>query len=119
MTDFLSRESEVLGDDFSSFTSGGASANGTTDIDFDRAASAFPDIDNLDESVGTPAMVSPRVQNGNGLDTGSFGDFPALNNGGHVVKVTGDDEIEKFEDQFPELDGGGDDVCLIYTHRLC
>ncbi len=28
------------------------------------------------------------------------------------VKVTGDDEIEKFEDQFPELDVGGTAVCF-------
>lgn len=118
MSDFLSRESEILGDDFSSFTSGG-SAGGGTDIDLDRAASAFPDInlDNLDEPVNIPASVaSPPATNG--FDIASFGDFGTPVGGARGrddVKVTGDDEIEKFEDQFPELDVGGAAVRLFAT----
>jgi len=109
MSDFLSRESEILGDDFSSFTSGG-SVNGTTDLDLDRAASAFPDInlDNLDEPVNIPAVASPPATSG--FDMAAFGDFGTPVGGARGrddVKVTGDDEIEKFEDQFPELDVGG------------
>ncbi len=104
----------MLGDDFSSFTTGG-SASGTTDIDLDRAASAFPDInlDDLDEPVNIPSVVSPPVTNG--FDLASFGDFGTPVGGARGredVKVTGDDEIEKFEDQFPELDVGGTAVCF-------
>lgn len=54
MSDFLSRESDILGGEFSS--SGSYPADG--DIDFDRAASAFPDI-SLDGSgdLPTPSQV--------------------------------------------------------------
>ena len=109
MTDFLARENEVLGDDFSSFTSATSAQNGG-DIDLDRAASAFPDInlDNLDGPIDVPvaaSVVSPPAQNG--FDLGAFGDFPpavGAARGREDVKVTGDDEIDKFEDQFPDIE---------------
>jgi len=69
------------------------------DFDFDSAASAFPDI-SLDGQGDVPVPSAPAP--GSGF---SFDDFDS-SLGGTEVKVTGDDEIEKFEDQFPELDVG-------------
>lgn len=100
MSDFLERENEVLGGEFTSnseFSSG--LGNNNNDIDFDRAASAFPDI-NLD---GTGDIPTPQVPIKKPSNTFSFDDFidskPTPN-----VRVTGDDEIEKFEDQFPDIE---------------
>ncbi|KAH8109011.1 clathrin light chain-domain-containing protein [Phellopilus nigrolimitatus] len=88
--------SDLLGGSFSL-----PSGAGADDIDLDRAASAFPDI-GLDGSgdIPTPAPVSTQALSGEF----SFDDFdePVRD-----VKVTGDDEIERFEDQFPDLDIGG------------
>ncbi|KAF9012580.1 clathrin light chain-domain-containing protein [Cyathus striatus] len=82
--------------------------NDTIDeIDFDRAASAFPDI-SLDGSgdipsfpgnTGAPASLS------NDFDFDTFA-TPSLERQGTEVKVTGDDEIEKFESEFPDIDIG-------------
>lgn len=97
MTDFLSRESELLGGQFSS----------NDDIDFDRAASAFPDI-SLDGSgdlptptlgIGAPAL-SHQTSTSSYADFDDFATPPPHND----VKVTGDDEIEQFESQFPDID---------------
>jgi hypothetical protein len=74
------------------------------DIDFDRAASAFPDI-SLDGEGDIPTF-SPQLA-GPPPPTGAF-DLDAF--GGPApareVKVTGHDDhdIEKFESEFPELD---------------
>ncbi|KAI5118307.1 hypothetical protein M0805_006475 [Coniferiporia weirii] len=99
MDDFLSRENGLLGSSFSP-PSGGAD-----DIDLDRAASAFPDIslDGIDD-IPVPAPASSQPVS---LDPLSFDDF-AEPVDGHAqdVKVTGDDELERFEDQFPDLDMG-------------
>lgn len=80
-------------DDFAAFSS--APANNNFD-DFDRAASAFPDI-SLDGDIPT---TSPPLNSGSAAPPGGFSfdsfDAPA-------VKVTGDDEFEKFEDQFPDI----------------
>ncbi|KAF7782740.1 hypothetical protein Agabi119p4_2116 [Agaricus bisporus var. burnettii] len=77
---------------------------GTNDFDeFERASSAFPDI-SLDGSSDIPSTVpQPAKQSSVGF---SFDDFdtepvPTTNNN---VKVTGDDEIEKFESEFPEIE---------------
>ena len=100
--DFLARESELLGDEFSApTTTGGSFATATgDDIDFDRAASAFPDI-SLDgdiPSLPEPAAAAPA-------STGfSFDDFEPPRERNTEVKVTGDDEIEKFESEFPEIE---------------
>jgi hypothetical protein len=69
------------------------------DFDFDRAASAFPDLD-LDGQGDVPLPSAPVASSGF-----SFDDFGSPL-GQTEVKVTGDDEIEKFEDQFPELNIG-------------
>lgn len=92
--------SDLLGGDFSSFSSG---RNNNDDIDFDAAASAFPDI-SLDGDI--PSAPSGGGA-GSGDDSGfSFDDFDAAPpmQSQSSVKVTGDDDIEKFESDFPEID---------------
>ena len=85
------------------FLSGLSSSN--DDIDFDRAASAFPDI-SLDGSgdIPTPTLGGAPVIS-HQTSTSSYTDFddfvtPPPHND---VKVTGDDEIEQFESQFPDI----------------
>ncbi|KAF5322074.1 hypothetical protein D9619_001637 [Psilocybe cf. subviscida] len=88
--------SDLLGGDFSSsFKSSSAD-----DIDFDAAASAFPDI-SLDGDI---PVTSPNAARGNsGYSFDDFDDdFQSAQS--TEVKVTGDDEIDKFESEFPELD---------------
>jgi hypothetical protein len=96
MTDFLSREGQLLGGQFSS----------NDEIDFDRAASAFPDI-LLDGSsdIPTPTLGGAPALSQQ-TSTSSFGDFDDFTTPPpHTdVKVTGDDEIEQFESQFPDID---------------
>ncbi len=76
------------------------------DIDFDRAASAFPDI-SLDGEGDFPTFASPppavHLPAAGPFDLDAFGS-PAPPP--REVKVTGhdDEEIEKFESEFPELD---------------
>ncbi|KAF9653757.1 clathrin light chain [Thelephora ganbajun] len=96
MTDFLSRESKLLGGSFSA----------DDDIDFDRAISAFPDI-SLDGSgdIPTPTLGgAPTLSHQ--TSTSSYVDFDDfVTPSSHAdVKVTGDDEIEQFESQFPDID---------------
>ncbi|TCD65563.1 hypothetical protein EIP91_002483 [Steccherinum ochraceum] len=108
MSDFLQRESELLGDEFASTNATGDSfaTAGGDDIDFDRAASAFPDI-SFDGSSEIPTS-NASVTNGTGttaVTNGfSFDDFDTPPRGNTEVKVTGDDEIEKFESEFPDID---------------
>ncbi|KAI0314017.1 clathrin light chain-domain-containing protein [Amylostereum chailletii] len=76
---------------------------GDDEIDFDRAASAFPDIslDGTDDIPSFPkADAHGLVSDPTGFDLG-FGDLPT-----HDVKVTGDEDgvIEKFENEFPEIE---------------
>lgn len=102
MSDFLSRESEILGGEFNSATSPPPAGLGV-DIDLDRAASAFPDI-SLDGTGDIPAPVAPSRTTSK-VDDFDFDDFasaPPV----REVKVTGGDEIDQFESQFPELDEG-------------
>ena len=109
MTDFLARESELLGDEFSAPTETGgsfATATGGDEIDFDRAASAFPDI-SLDgaDDIPVPAaapVTSPPASGSFSFDAFDAAPVPAQKT--TDVKVTGDDEIEKFESEFPEID---------------
>ena len=112
MSDFLSRENELLGGSFSPPPGGGANssggAGGVGDIDLDAAASAFPDI-SLDGSGDIPSLpaTTQPVQsavtgNGFGLGFDAFDAAPPK----PPVKVTGDDEIERFEDQFPDIGAG-------------
>lgn len=77
--------------------------NSNDDIDFDAAASAFPDI-SLDGEGDIPAL--PTTTGVGAAAPEGFDDFEF--GGGDIgreVKVTGDsdDEIEKFEDQFPDI----------------
>ena len=84
----------LLGDDL--FSSG----NNAEDIDFDAAASAFPDIA-LDGStdISTAGGGGPIARS---TSVFSFDDFDTAPQS--AVKVTGDDEIEKFESVFPEIE---------------
>jgi hypothetical protein len=104
MTDFLSREADILGDEFSTPVHGTTSGD---DIDFDRAASAFPDID-LDSgsfiSSSQPPTVAARTSNGFSFD--DFGSPLPSQKKDTQVKVTGDDDFDTFESEFPEIDAG-------------
>ena len=77
------------------------------DIDFDRAASAFPDI-SLDGSgniptptIGTGAapVISHQTSSSSYADFDDFVTPPPHND----VNVTGDDEFEQFQSQFPDI----------------
>ncbi|KAF4598761.1 Clathrin light chain [Pleurotus pulmonarius] len=85
--------SDLLGGDFTS---------SNDEIDFDRAASAFPDI-SLDGSGDIPSLSSqppaPARNPSSGFSFDTFDTPPPQND----VRVTGDDEIEKFESEFPEI----------------
>ena len=76
------------------------------DIDFERAASAFPDI-SLDGDGDIPNFVSPPPRSppppAGPFDLDAFGGPAPV----REVRVTGhdsDDDIGKFESDFPELD---------------
>ncbi|RDB24981.1 Clathrin light chain [Hypsizygus marmoreus] len=76
--------------------------NTSDEIDFDRAASAFPDI-SLDGEGDIP--VATQTQAPPAASGFSFDDFdapPAPRE--TAVKVTGDDELEKFQNEFPDID---------------
>lgn len=87
------------------------------DLDeFERAASAFPDLDDIGPATTAPTGRTsfPALDGSDGVDDfGGFDDdsgFGALSGGNSFsanqapnVKVTGDDVLEKFEDQFPDL----------------
>ena len=75
---------------------------GNDDIDLDRAASAFPDID-LDGLGDVPVAPTQQPANPTGFSLDELDD--PLEQPVRDVKVTGDDEIEKFEDQFPDISG--------------
>ena len=113
MSDFLARESELLGGSFSEVTGGLSSSTNPEDIDLDAAASAFPDI-SLDGDISS--LPAPSAPSAPPADTFSFDAFdPAPRSAGRTdVKVTGDDEIEKFESNFPDI--GSPEVCSVpYT----
>ncbi|KAI6007570.1 clathrin light chain [Pisolithus orientalis] len=71
------------------------------EFDFDRAASAFPDI-SLDGEGDVPAFSSAAAPVNSGFSFDDFGSPPRASF--TEVKVTGDEEIEKFEGQFPDID---------------
>ncbi|KAJ3487153.1 hypothetical protein NLI96_g3723 [Meripilus lineatus] len=102
MADFLTRESEILGGEFSAQQTGDSFATASGEIDFDRAASAFPEI-SLDGStdIPIPGSTAAPVSSNNGF---SFDDFDSPPNPPKEIAVTGNDEIDKFESDFPELD---------------
>jgi len=101
MADFLQRENELMGEEFATPTATGDTF-ATADFDFDAAASAFPDI-SLDGSTELPAPAANtnRVASSGGF---SFDDFDSPPSRATEIKVTGDDEIEKFESDFPDIE---------------
>nr|VWP01385.1 Polygalacturonase inhibiting protein (Polygalacturonase-inhibiting protein 2) (Putative polygalacturonase-inhibiting protein) [Ganoderma boninense] len=100
MTDFLQRESDVLGEEFGTPTGG---TYATADIDFDRAASAFPEI-SLDgtDDFSAPPPAAPPTQSTGSFSFDDFSSPPPTRT--TEVKITGDDEIEKFESEFPDIE---------------
>lgn len=79
---------------------------GTADIDeFERAASAFPDI-SLDGSGDIPTIPSTNTKpSSGGFSFDDFDDVPGMGAAAvPPVTVTGNDEIEKFENEFPEIE---------------
>ncbi|KAF9268520.1 hypothetical protein L218DRAFT_940430 [Marasmius fiardii PR-910] len=76
-----------------------------TEIDLDRAASAFPDI-SLDGDEDFPNVSSPPTAasaagpTNSGFSFDDFDDPPVQD----PVTVTGNDEIEKFESEFPDIE---------------
>ncbi len=96
----MQRESDVLGEEFGTPTGG---SYATADIDFDRAASAFPEI-SLDgnDDFSTPPPAAPPVQASNSFSFDDFSSPPPTRT--TEVKVTGDDEIDKFESEFPDIE---------------
>ena len=102
MSDFLSREADILGSEFSTSMH---RPTGSDDIDFDRAASAFPDIDIdsgdfMQSSQPPPPIVAAQTSNGFSFD--NFGSPPPSQK--TEVKVTGDDDFDTFESEFPEIE---------------
>jgi hypothetical protein len=73
-------------------------SSGGDEIDFDAAASQFPDID-LDGDI--PAIPSLPTATHSTSDF-FLDEFEAPRE--TVVKVTGDDEIEKFSSEFPDIE---------------
>lgn len=99
--------SDLLGGDFTS---------SNDEIDFDRAASAFPDI-SLDGSGDIPSLSSqppaPGRNPGSGFSFDTFDTPPPQND----VRVTGDDEIEKFESEFPEINVAPVSLVVLRSQR--
>jgi hypothetical protein len=90
-SDFLKREQAALGNDATNFNSTSSASN---DHDFERSASAFPDLDGGDDVFqtsppGVPSIVIPSSAS-------------TLRN--EHVSVTGDNEFSAFESQFPEVE---------------
>ena len=108
MSDFFSRESELLGE--GQLPPATASTVGVEDIDLDLAASAFPDI-SLDGSGDIPTPVPVPISTEKVAGSFSFDSFPEPTRATTTeVKITGNDEIERFEDQFPDI-GASSSVC--------
>jgi hypothetical protein len=72
----------------------GATAN--SDFDFDRAASAFPDIEGLDGNV--PTSIPHDQPSFDDFDLGGATQFSS------TLKITEPDELDKFTSDFPELE---------------
>lgn len=99
-----------LGSEFATAPSSAIEGN----IDFDKAVSAFPDISLDGEGdFSTPLAAVGGSGGGGGFSFDDFGSPPPPD-----VKVTGDDEIEKFEDQFPDIDVPGQ-VCVFQLNVIC
>ena len=86
----------------------GAASN-DADFDFDRAASAFPDIEGIDGDISAPVIQNGR----NSFD--NF-DIPQASQFTTSMKITEPDELDKFTTDFPELEP---QVCYIHCHASC
>jgi hypothetical protein len=104
--DFLAREQAVLG---GAFSSSAVNGSGSAELDLNRAASAYPDLNDFDQNttVLRPANYSSAL--GNGLGDG-FGDFESIpsfaappTNGTNVKITGGRDEVDRFESEYPDL----------------
>ncbi|KAJ7503063.1 clathrin light chain [Mycena galericulata] len=84
----------------SDFLSGDFTSGGGDEIDFDAAASAFPAI-SLDGDIPDFPTTGAAARSNSDFFLEDF-DEPRET----VVKVTGDDEIEKFSSEFPAIDDG-------------
>ncbi|KAJ7189544.1 clathrin light chain [Mycena pura] len=84
----------------SDFFTGDFTAGTADDIDFDAAAAQFPDI-GLDDGVPIVPAAQAPAQSSVSSDFFTH-DFEAPRE--TVVKVTGDDEIEKFSSDFPDIE---------------
>ncbi|KAI9062458.1 hypothetical protein FKP32DRAFT_1574109 [Trametes sanguinea] len=105
MSDFLQRESELLGEEFGTPTGGTYATATGDDLDLDRAASAFPEISldgSGDISVPSAPPVAPAMSASGSFSFDDFSSPPPTRE--TDVKVTGDDEIEKFESEFPDIE---------------
>ncbi|KAJ1019470.1 hypothetical protein NDA16_004587 [Ustilago loliicola] len=100
--DFLAREREaagVLSGDADLFGSSGTAGAGASADDFERSASAFPALD--DDGIPAPATSNTN----NNASTGfGFDDEPEPASATSAKPV--DDEVGKFEQNFPEFDDG-------------
>lgn len=104
--DFLAREREaagVLSGDADLFGSSNTAGAGASADDFERSASAFPALDD----DGLPAAAAAPSSNNNNAGAGGFG-FDDLDDEPAPVsaKPAADDDVGKFEQNFPELDDG-------------
>ncbi|KAJ7655379.1 clathrin light chain [Mycena rosella] len=81
------------------------------EIDFDAAASQFPALDGdgdgdiLSASFASPSATANYTPSAATADADFFA-FEEPRARETVVKVTGDDEIEKFASEFPDIDVG-------------
>jgi len=96
---------------------------GGNDIDeFERAANAFPDIslDGPGDILSAPAGNQTGHSSGGGFSFDDF-DTPLAPSGG-AVRVTGNDELEKFENEFPDIEvpsAPAVQVCAFQSPFLC
>ncbi|KAG8933427.1 hypothetical protein FRC03_004306 [Tulasnella sp. 419] len=80
------------------------------DIDFDAAASQFPDLDDIGGGIPSTTTKFPDLNGSDGAGFPSLeddDDFAAFSSSVKAppteIKVTGDDVVEKFESSFPDL----------------
>ncbi|CBQ70728.1 related to CLC1-clathrin light chain [Sporisorium reilianum SRZ2] len=106
--DFLAREREaagVLSGDADLFGSSTSAAAGASADDFERSASAFPALD--EDGFSAPAAASTANAGGStafGFD--DLDDKPEPASATSNKPAAADDEVGKFEQNFPELDDG-------------
>lgn len=111
--DFLAREQAILGGSFSPTGVNGASSSA---IDFDAAASVFPELDDFDGQAPMAQAAPSSLSNGLGDGFGDFESVPSFDAPlSTEVKLTGGDELEKFESQFPDLDVVCVDCLLMFN----